>query len=52
MGDATAAAAHAQQVTRKAPGFSAEAYLETLHYQRLSDREHHREGLLAAGLPA
>jgi adenylate cyclase len=52
MGDATAAAAHALQVTRKAPGFSAEAHLETLHYQRLSDREHHREGLLKAGLPA
>jgi adenylate cyclase len=52
MGDATAAAAHAQQVTRKAPGFSAEAHLETLHYQRPSDREHHREGLLKAGLPA
>ena len=52
MGDATAAAAHAQQVIRKAPGFSAEAYLETLHYQRVTDREHHREGLLKAGLPA
>ena len=27
-------------------------YLETLHYKRASDREHHREGLLKAGLPA
>jgi adenylate cyclase len=51
MGDATAAAAHAQQVTRRAPDFSAQAYLDTLHYQRPSDREHHRDGLLKAGLP-
>jgi adenylate cyclase len=52
MGDAIAAAAHAQQVTRKVPGFSAQAYLETLHYQRPSDRDHHQDGLRKAGLPA
>jgi adenylate cyclase len=52
MGDATAATAHAEQVIRRAPDFSVQAYLETLHYQRAADREHHREGLLKAGLPA
>ncbi len=52
MGDATAAAAHAEQVLKRAPDFSVERYLETLHYKHASDREHHREGLLKAGLPA
>jgi hypothetical protein len=37
---------------RRAPTFSAQAYLETLHYQRLSDRDHHQDGLRKAGLPA
>jgi adenylate cyclase len=52
MGDATAAAAHAAQVLKRAPDFSAQVYLDTLHYKHASDREHHREGLLKAGLPA
>jgi adenylate cyclase len=52
MGDAVAAAAHAEQVERRAPGFSVQGYLETLHYKRTADREHHRDGLLKAGLPA
>jgi adenylate cyclase len=52
MGDATAASAHAAETLRRAPAFSVQAYLETLHYKRASDREHHREGLLKAGLPA
>jgi adenylate cyclase len=51
MGDAVAATAHAEQVTRRAPDFSVTGYLETLHYKRPSDREHHRDGLLKAGLP-
>src|SRR5256884_826465 len=51
MGDKTAAAAHAQEAIRLDPGFSAEGYLATLHYRQDSDREHHREGLLKAGLP-
>ena len=50
MGDATAARAHAAEVVRLQPGFSAEAYLATLHYKRESDRAHHRDGLLEAGL--
>jgi adenylate cyclase len=52
MGDATAASAHAAETLRRAPDFSAHSYLETLHYKRASDLEHHREGLLKAGLPA
>jgi adenylate cyclase len=52
LGDTTAAAAHAAETLRRAPDFSADAYLATLHYKRASDREHHREGLLKAGLPA
>ena len=46
MGDGTAAAAHAAEVARREPGFSAERYLATLHYAREADREHHREALL------
>jgi adenylate cyclase len=51
MGDATAAGAHAAETLRRAPDFSAQAYLDTLHYKRASDLEHHRESLLKAGLP-
>jgi adenylate cyclase len=51
MGDGTAAAAHAAEVLRREPGFSVERYLATLHYAREENREHHREGLLKAGLP-
>jgi adenylate cyclase len=51
MGDKTAAAAHAQEAVRLDASFSAEGYLATLHYRQTSDREHHREGLLKAGLP-
>jgi adenylate cyclase len=50
MGDATAASAHVREVWKRVPEFSIEHYLATLHYKRESDREHHREGLLKAGL--
>jgi adenylate cyclase len=50
MGDETAARAHADEVLSRQPDFSVEAYLATLHYKRESDRAHHREGLLGAGL--
>jgi adenylate cyclase len=52
MGDATAARAHAEETLRRAPAFTVQGYLATLHYKQASDREHHREGLLKAGLPA
>jgi adenylate cyclase len=50
MGDQTAARAHAREVTKREPDFSIEAYLATLHYKRESDRAHHRDALLEAGL--
>jgi adenylate cyclase len=51
LGNSTAAAAHAREVLARQPGFTVDAYLATLHYKLDSDREHHREGLLKAGLP-
>ncbi|MGE5145725.1 MAG: adenylate/guanylate cyclase domain-containing protein [Candidatus Eiseniibacteriota bacterium] len=51
MGEADAAA-YAREVLARAPGFSVETYLKTQHYKQDSDRAHHREGLLKAGLPA
>jgi adenylate cyclase len=50
MGDATAARAHAEEVRQCQPEFSVDAYLATLHYKHESDRDHHRAGLLEAGL--
>ena len=50
MGDETGARAHAAEVTSRQPEFAVDAYLETLHYKRESDRAHHRESLLKAGL--
>jgi adenylate cyclase len=50
MGDETGARAHAAEVTARQPEFAVDAYLVTLHYKRESDRAHHREGLLKAGL--
>ena len=52
MGDMTAANAHAKEVLARAPDFTISALLGTLHYSQESDREHCREGLLKAGLPA
>ena len=51
IGNSTAAAAHAREVLAREPGFSVENYLGTLHYKADTDREHHREGLIKAGLP-
>jgi hypothetical protein len=39
-------------VLKRAPTFSVEGSLAALHYKLDSDREHYREGLLKAGLPA
>ena len=50
MGDEVAAQAHAREVTSRQPEFAVDGYLGTLHYKRDSDRAHHREGLLKAGL--
>jgi adenylate cyclase len=51
-GDAHRARIHVEEVLRRQPGFSVETYLQTLHYKRDSDLEHHREALFKAGLPA
>jgi adenylate cyclase len=51
MGDQEATAAHAREVLAREPKFSIEAYIKTLHYKHDSDRAHHREGLVKAGLP-
>jgi adenylate cyclase len=50
MNDETAARAHAREVIALQPEFAVDAYLATLHYKRESDRAHHRDGLLKAGL--
>jgi len=52
LGEAAAASAHAREVLARVPPFSVDAYLKTLHYRKESDRDHHRESLLKAGLPA
>ena len=52
LGDDSAAAAHARAVLALDPMFSVASYLLTQHYQFDADREHHREALLKAALPA
>jgi len=52
MGNAVAASAHATEVLKREPKFSAAAYLATQHYKREVDRDRHEAGLLKAGLPA
>jgi adenylate cyclase len=52
VGDDAAAAAHVRSVLTLDPKFSIEAYLRTLHYRLDRDREHHREALLKAAMPA
>ena len=51
LGNGTAAAAHAREVLQREPAFTAEGFLDTLHYQQHSDKEHLRDGLVKAGLP-
>ena len=50
-GDEAAARTHADDVLKQEPGFTVSDYLSTLHYKHASDREHHRDGLVKAGLP-
>jgi adenylate cyclase len=52
MGDDAAAAGHVRSIHLLNANFSVDAYLQTLHYRLVSDRDHHREALLKAGLPA
>ena len=52
MGDATTASAHAREAVARKADFTVTGFLTTLHYSREEDREHAREALLKAGLPA
>ncbi|HEY7765543.1 MAG TPA: tetratricopeptide repeat protein, partial [Aestuariivirgaceae bacterium] len=47
-----AARTHAGETLRLQPDFRVGTYETALHYRNESDREHHREGMLKAGLPA
>ena len=51
MGNAVAAAAHAEEVLKREPGFSVAACLATQHYKLEVDRQRYEAGLLKAGLP-
>jgi adenylate cyclase len=51
IGDTTAAEARATDVMRLKPNFSAISYVTELPYREASDRAHHHEGLVKAGLP-
>ncbi len=51
LGNRVAAAAHAREALERAPAFTAQTFLETLHYRQPADAEHLREGLVKAGLP-
>jgi adenylate cyclase len=50
-GDIDGATRHGAEVMRLAPDFSIANYLATLHYQHPDDETHHRQALIAAGLP-
>jgi len=52
VGNDAAARDQARQVLKRDSGFSVASYLATLHYKQDSDRAHHRDSLLKAGLPA
>ncbi|HET7065871.1 MAG TPA: adenylate/guanylate cyclase domain-containing protein [Rudaea sp.] len=52
LGDGARAAELASEVMRSAPSYRVGDYLRTRPYVREVDLEHHRAGLLAAGLPA
>jgi adenylate cyclase len=50
-GEMEAARNYAGKVLAMDPQFTVEQYMTTLHYKLPEDAEHHREALLAAGLP-
>src|SRR5579862_6998846 len=52
IGNETEVRAHAGQVLARKPDFTVQDYLSTMHYRRQEDLDHHRAGLLKAGLPA
>jgi adenylate cyclase len=52
MGELARAREYTKQVLTHAPGFSVAEHLASQHYRFDADREHYRDGLLKAGLPA
>ncbi len=52
LGDTTAAAAHVARIHALDPDFDLETYFATLHYKDDADLQHHREGLVKAGIGA
>ncbi len=51
LGEMETAKGYAREVLAMDPLFTVETYLSTLHYKLPDDAEHHREALLAVGLP-
>jgi adenylate cyclase len=52
MGNEAEACRHVGEALARKPGFTAADCLSTTHYKRQEDIDHHRAGLLKAGLPA
>jgi adenylate cyclase len=52
LGNEAAARLHAGETLRLQPDFRVGSYETALHYRNETDRAHHREGMLRAGLPA
>jgi adenylate cyclase len=50
LGDTTAASAHIARIHALDPEFDLETHLATLHFKDDADLQHHREGLLKAGI--
>jgi adenylate cyclase len=51
LGEKDAANAYVRSVLSIDPSFTVLNYMETLHYKRPEDAEHHRQALVMAGLP-
>ena len=52
LDDDAEAAAHGREVLKLSPDFNISEHMTTQHHAQDSDRAHHSEGLLKAGLPA
>jgi adenylate cyclase len=52
LGDDAAAKIAVQEVLQRDPNFSVARFIATQHHKHPADRDHHRDALLAAGLPA
>ncbi len=52
LGDYQRAERHRTAIQDRVPKFSVEVHLTTMHCMHEADREHHRQSLILAGLPA